>query len=351
MNTQLASWAQLRHDNLLYAKQSYTGGVGCSYPKGYVEPIPAFYEAVATYAGRGEEIFVGMGETLIADYFANLAETSGILKEIARKELEREALSDEEETFLQTMLSQKSVGCGEIVYDGWYPGLFFGDDGKGVVKQDLVVADVHTAPTDADGNIVGWVVHVGTGPINMAVVVCDDDEDGGTAYVGPVMSYHEHVTTNFQRLTDEDWADSYLEEHSIRPALTNLYLADKQGGPRGEVVTLKTEVSSVDEPTTGAAATALNVRLFPNPFGATTTISFTVPPALAGENAVVTIHDVTGRPVTELLSRTLPAGNFMTRWDGTTSDGAKVANGTYYYTVSVGDVRMSGGIERLSSGN
>ena len=27
LNTQLSSWAQLRHDNLLYAKQSYTGGV------------------------------------------------------------------------------------------------------------------------------------------------------------------------------------------------------------------------------------------------------------------------------------------------------------------------------------
>ncbi len=32
LNTQLASWAELRHDNLLYAKQSYTGVPICSYP-------------------------------------------------------------------------------------------------------------------------------------------------------------------------------------------------------------------------------------------------------------------------------------------------------------------------------
>jgi len=32
MNTQLSSWTELRHDNLLYAKQSYTGGTVCSYP-------------------------------------------------------------------------------------------------------------------------------------------------------------------------------------------------------------------------------------------------------------------------------------------------------------------------------
>lgn len=351
MNTQLASWAQLRHDNLLYAKQSYTGGIGCSYPKGYVEPIPAFYDAVATYAAKGKEIFEGMEQEVIAGYFARLEETSRVLEEIARKELAHRSLTEEEESFLQTMLSRSSVGCGEIVYDGWYPALFYGDGGKGVEKEDLVVADVHTAPTDESGNMVGWVVHVGTGPINMAVIVCDDDEDGGTAYVGPVMSYHEHVTTNFKRLTDEEWAASYLEEESVRPALTNLYLADKNGGPRGgDVITLKTEVSSVDRPAPGAAASMLNARVFPNPFGSSTTIGFTVPAALAGSDARVVIHDVQGRPVAELLHETLPAGNFMTRWDGTGSNGAHVADGTYFYTVSVGDVRISGTIDLLSNG-
>lgn len=348
MNTQLASWAQLRHDNLLYAKQSYSGGVGCSYPEGYVEPIPEFYSAVATYAARGREIFSAMEQTYIAQYFETLENTSRTLEGIARKELAHDQLSSEEKTFLETMLSQSSVGCGQIVYNGWYPRLFYGDEGQGVVAQDLVVADVHTAPTDADGNPVGWVVHVGTGPINMAVIVCDDDEDGGTAYIGPVMSYHEHVTTNFQRLTDEQWADSYMEEHSIRPALTNLYLADKTGGPRGEVVTLKTEVSSVDAPVSGAAV--LNAQVFPNPFGTSSTISFSVPSAMAGQTAVVLIHDMQGRQVAELLHRTLPAGNFMARWDGTASDGTRVANGVYYYTVQVGDVRVSGAMERLSNG-
>jgi hypothetical protein len=36
LNTQLASWAELRHDTLLYAKQSYTGIPACEYPDGYV---------------------------------------------------------------------------------------------------------------------------------------------------------------------------------------------------------------------------------------------------------------------------------------------------------------------------
>jgi hypothetical protein len=33
LNTQLASWTQLRHDTVLYAKQSYTDTFACSYPR------------------------------------------------------------------------------------------------------------------------------------------------------------------------------------------------------------------------------------------------------------------------------------------------------------------------------
>src|SRR6202022_3394903 len=46
LNTARASWAQLRHDTILYAKQSYTMGLPASAPPpppppahGYVEPL------------------------------------------------------------------------------------------------------------------------------------------------------------------------------------------------------------------------------------------------------------------------------------------------------------------------
>ena len=54
MNTQLASWAELRHDNLLYAKQSYTGGTVCSYPYSYVEPFPEFYQSLKDFANSAK---------------------------------------------------------------------------------------------------------------------------------------------------------------------------------------------------------------------------------------------------------------------------------------------------------
>ena len=350
MNTQLASWAQLRHDNLLYAKQSYSGGIGCSYPKGYVEPIPEFYDAVARYAERGNEIFSEMNLTQVAAYFEMLEETSRTLEEIARKELAHLPLTEDEVAFLQSTLSRQTIGCGDVMYTGWYPSLFYGGDaGKEVIKKDLVVADVHTAPTDAVGNFVGWVMHVGTGFVNMAIVTCTDSEGNTTAYAGPVMSYHEHVTSNFKRLTDEEWSATYLEEMSLRPAWTNIYLAGKDGGPRGEVIALKTESpSSVNDPVAGASRTGtLRARAFPNPFGESTTIGFEVPPSLAGEKAVVGIYNVRGEFVAELMERELPQGAYMVQWDGRLSDGSKAASGAYFYKVRIGTVQTSGGIELM----
>src|SRR6266446_6845887 len=40
VNTQLASWTELRHNTVLYVDQSYTPILLCLYPKGYVEPRP-----------------------------------------------------------------------------------------------------------------------------------------------------------------------------------------------------------------------------------------------------------------------------------------------------------------------
>ncbi|MBK8694156.1 MAG: DUF3160 domain-containing protein [Deltaproteobacteria bacterium] len=40
LNTQMAAWAEVRHDMVLYAAQSYSMSLGCSYPQAYVDPTP-----------------------------------------------------------------------------------------------------------------------------------------------------------------------------------------------------------------------------------------------------------------------------------------------------------------------
>jgi hypothetical protein len=65
INTQLASWSHLRHDNLLYAKQSYTGGTGCSYPYSYIEPYPEFYRRLKQYAKDAGTFFSQLPHPII----------------------------------------------------------------------------------------------------------------------------------------------------------------------------------------------------------------------------------------------------------------------------------------------
>ncbi|MCH7516299.1 MAG: DUF3160 domain-containing protein [Bacteroidetes bacterium] len=128
MNTQLASWAELRHDNLLYAKQSYTGGIVCSYPFSYVEPFPDFYHNLKSYSEYAYNYFSSMNftvpylQTYITDYFSDVTAVSDTLGSIVTKELDGSQFTPEEISFLQRMLFD-DYACGHP-YDGWYSKLF-----------------------------------------------------------------------------------------------------------------------------------------------------------------------------------------------------------------------------------
>jgi hypothetical protein len=93
MNTQLASWTELRHDNLLYAKPSYTSGFACSYPCGYVEPMPQFFQSMRTMGQVAAEKMAAIPfsdqtlQTNIVDYFNLVEGISDTLAAITQKEL------------------------------------------------------------------------------------------------------------------------------------------------------------------------------------------------------------------------------------------------------------------------
>lgn len=211
LGTQLASWAELRHDTLLYAKQSYSGGITCEYPDAYVEPYPLLYRGLAHLAGLG----LGMTAELTAsgltgvdlgeleDFFRNMAEIMATLEEIARKELAREPLSDGEWHFLRQTIEKEETACGPDLWDGWYPSLFYDTTELGTAEP--TIADVHTAPTDGDGNPVGWVLHAATGHARMVVFTLAGD-GGVHAYVGPVSSFHTVLEEGFTRHTNSEWA-------------------------------------------------------------------------------------------------------------------------------------------------
>lgn len=210
LGMQLASWAELRHDNLLYAKQSYTGIPVCEFPDAYVEPTPGLWRALAAFGNRGSALIADLGLATSsgsgsAAYFSSLASTATMLEGMALAQQEGTPFSAEQMAFINQAveLKSESVGCTTVRRpSGWYPNLFFDRDSAD--DQDTVVADVHTQPSDEAGNPVGKVLHVGTGFPRLMVVTFPTCS-GPRAYVGVASAYHETITTNFQRLTDEQW--------------------------------------------------------------------------------------------------------------------------------------------------
>jgi hypothetical protein len=93
-------------------------------------------------------------------------------------------------------------------FEGWYTSRLYGSqpDVDPSAEYAPVVADVHTQPADEGGAVVGRVLHVETGYPRLMVVTVDTCF-GPRAYVGLASSYHEQVTTDFERRTDADWAN------------------------------------------------------------------------------------------------------------------------------------------------
>lgn len=344
MNTQLSSWAELRHDFILYGKQSYTAGVICSFPESYVEPIPEFFDAIKAFADCGTKIFQGtnLSNSQIVEYFNSMKAIADTLGGIARKELSGTPLGNAEKNFLKTMLSlNQDHMCGTPQYNGWYTRLFYTGERDGLMKKNFVVADVHTAPTDSVGNPVGWVLHGGTGPINLAVIVADLPGGKTTAFIGPVMSYYECVTTNFKRLTDEEWDTTYAVASSSRPDFVQLYLADSTGASHeASAPSLLTGVN--DMPPYPKSILISLGQNYPNPFNSSTVIKFSIPQAYNGAHVELLIYNVEGQLVKRLLNSTMPAGNFATQWDGTNDNGFTAASGVYFYHLIVGNQRAVG---------
>lgn len=72
---------------------------------------------------------------------------------------------------------------------------------------------------------------------------------------------------------------------------------------------------------------------FPNPFNPVTTIEF----AVANECPVnLTIFDVSGRRIKQMVHETRPPGRYREKWDGTNDRGARVATGLYFYRLRAG---------------
>ncbi len=217
LNSALGSWAELKHDTILYAKQAYAelGGGGTNPPPpkeatGYVEPIPEFYARLSALANMTYE---GLdSRNLLSERDANslqrIINLSDAFQRMAEKELRAEPLDPGELNLIRYYggeLEHLVMASGDIEDDDPFAQPIMDED-----PQAAVIADVATAPDYVrDGVPDPTVLEEGIGRIDELYAIVPVVNQDGSVYLqvakGGVFSYYEFPWPAVDRLTDEKW--------------------------------------------------------------------------------------------------------------------------------------------------
>ncbi len=220
LETGLTSWSEMRHDTVLYAKQSYTDGDtdgDADIDTGdeiyldfdYIEPQPDAYSRLAAAASRLKAIAVTEGVLSEngnnVDYYLNqFIELLESASEISIKELQGETLSNADVQWI------KNLGFRiEHLANSFLNGIGVTDPDMTLDSERLstrIITDVHTFSSKEA------VLQVGSGYLaNIAVLHRHPSGQWGVA-VGPVYSYREFEHPMADRLTDEKWQEMLESE-------------------------------------------------------------------------------------------------------------------------------------------
>jgi len=202
LTTALASWAELRHDTILYAKQSYTVALTAAPIEkpvvGYVEPVPEFYNrllALTRMTTKGLDEMEVLGNTAKS----RLENLGGILErlvEISEKELRSQELTQDDYDFIKNFGDELNDVIAEV-------------DEK--AKKTTIVADVHTDQNTEQ------VLEEAVGYVKLIVVAYKVPDGRILIGAGPVMSYYEFKQPISDRLTDESWREMLSSNPPERP--------------------------------------------------------------------------------------------------------------------------------------
>ena len=193
--TGLGSWTELRHDTILYAKQSVAECGGDSdepkTPKGYVEPNLDFWTKLYwlnNYTRKGLESR-GLLNAELKDKFDKLGDWLAFCRKITVKELTQQKVTEEE---------YQQMCCYGAELESLMLSFAGGDLLSDADKDMALVADVHTVPS------AGKVLEEATGRAAAIYVVVPIE---GKLYLtrGAVYTHYEFKWPMSDRLTDEKW--------------------------------------------------------------------------------------------------------------------------------------------------
>ncbi|GGR57183.1 hypothetical protein GCM10008959_18600 [Deinococcus seoulensis] len=210
MLTALGSWTELRHDTILYAKQTMAemgAGEPPQPPRGYVEPNPALWARLQTLEALTRRVLKEQGvlSERTAQNLDSLRDMLGLLSRATAKELAGTPLTRDEYDQIH-------------YFGGWLEQMKMAsadpEDGENASQFDedamaAVVADVATGD--------GTALEEGTGFIHELYAVVPDGRGGLQVARGGVYSQYEFTVPVSGRLTDEAWR-AQLRQGKVPPA-------------------------------------------------------------------------------------------------------------------------------------
>lgn len=201
LNAALGSWSELKHDTVLYSKQSYAeAGEGEEFEipsytppsvKGYVEPAPIFFGRLAELAGSMLAELDAAG-FLTGDYKDKLHIFEALTKRaftIAGKEVKGDPLTADDYAWIET--APNAFNGGLLL-----PGTM-GDAVSSDLLKMAVIVDVATDAFD------GRVLEVAVGAPQRLIVAVKDLYGGTRIATGYVYSWYEFA--DGKRWTDSEW--------------------------------------------------------------------------------------------------------------------------------------------------
>lgn len=190
----LASWTELKHDTVLYAKQPVAEMGGDDIVKddrGYVEPEPEVYTGLKNLINKTSEGLDAYGYISDAEKenLALLSDLADKLSTISVKELTGESLTDEEFELIRSY--------GGSLEHFWHDAVATSDNDSPTADQfpSALVIDVATDPN-------GQYLECATGGTATIYVVAPVDGQLRICQ-GEVFAFYEFAYN--ERLTDEEW--------------------------------------------------------------------------------------------------------------------------------------------------
>jgi hypothetical protein len=224
-NAGFGSYAELKHDTILYAKQAFAEGEAPAppaEPRHWVEPEPVVYGRLAAVARLMQQ---GLGDRdLLADDVAEILDQLTTMYErferLSGEELAGSPISPEDNEWLETigarfeliwLLAAADVGEAEASTGG------FPESPNDIAA---LIADIMSNPTEA--------LELGTGYIDQLYVLAPNDEGTFQVARGGVYSYYEFWVPRDERLTDEEWRQMLANGRAPeRPPWTQVFAVEQ----------------------------------------------------------------------------------------------------------------------------